>query len=1361
MIFVRRIRVLIPLVLVALAPIAAYAQTFTPELTPTAVTVTAGDPAGATFQAAINHDPGFSSQIRVSFAPLPSGITITPSEQFLNPPYNAVTFTVRAAATAPNGAQNVTVFFTETGQAAKITSLTVNVVGGAPPPPSFEISVAPDRFDIPQGQTRSTTVTLRSLNGFSGTVNFSADFSPALLDVTPPSFPLFVAANGTAAATLNVRALATAPQGSANFILRAQSGTLQDSVGVYPTITAGAPPADFNFAVLPPAGTVTAGQTTSVTTSVTPVNGFSNPVAISVSAPNNAVTASPVTVTSPYSPTPVTLQVAPTAQGAIPVTFTATSGTVVKTTVVTLNVQAAQTPSFDLVVTPTDLAVTVGQSGAVTLRVIPSGGFTGTVTVTAPVITDAGVAVAFNPSTFTLAPNESRAVTVTALPSSRSTSAPMQLQFRGTSGTLTDTATLSLIVAPAAGGDTPVIQAITPMAYAPMPSQEFIVIGRNFAPGAAVSIEQPVRGAIAVAATRFISSTQLGVTLSVTPDAQTGRGYRVTVRNPNGRTTNEPVVLVVAPQGALGGPAAVTRVAIEYPIRGQVIASGKGSIAAAHLATSGSGTVVGRWILRQRSIENDPGYVFDQFTATVAGGYLVSTDRPCFDGAGRPKTTAHVCASIPMLHRGAYRLELVVDQPRLVTPASVPITIQSDSATELAIYTPRESTIDANHPEFSWTTVPGVAQYNVEFVRETTAGERVLPIVFETARSTWTPDLRELRTRRGLTPGTYRWRVVAVYPGDLRGQVSEWRTIRLTDVAFTSARHVATVASADLSVALDQEAETPEEPPASDKTYTFAPNATINGTKNADPTGQFTFSSQGEMGIAGGQSKFTGDLNYNATSDPQRVVQESRNWVLEGGSPLDRTYGVNGQFGYTTPDFTSGAEFLTSGSAQTGVVGHARSRFGTFSYYQPVSTAVHGVMSGLQENLEIRSAAFSTPEGRAYSLRLIALEVEEPSNEEQDLIGSSLRTLGVYGKYDISPAASLVAEFAHGRVRADELTGRTDARSGAAMRVGLTGTRGTFNYSANVRNIGANFVNPANRGLTPGGVSDRLLFDVNLGKTIGQAMLTFGLRRQDQGRSRESTMPKSHQNGLNLGLTTGLAGFSVNVAANYTGDRGEANALTFFPATHRDASGISTSVSRVFGRVNLSQTLNVQRTSDEINPMSDQTLTGAGLTASGTFFTNLTLNGSLNGTRTRAVRELGTTKAWTASFQPTLAIPYLSVSLQPSASFSRSENATLATQSKSEQYNMSLQWSPSFLGSLVAAQLTSSWSRSSSIGFTSPIARTYQGSLTLRMSKQRGMAWFPTAPQPGTVAPAAPEAVTDQAAPQTQPAAGAPSGTQP
>lgn len=105
---------------------------------------------------------------------------------------------------------------------------------------------------------------------------------------------------------------------------------------------------------------------------------------------------------------------------------------------------ATATPNFSLSASPSSLSVTQGSSGSSTITVTPSGGFTGSVTLSASGL-PAGVTASFgtNPTT------SSSALTFTA--SSTATTGTATVTVTGTSGSLTHTTTISLTVnAPAA-----------------------------------------------------------------------------------------------------------------------------------------------------------------------------------------------------------------------------------------------------------------------------------------------------------------------------------------------------------------------------------------------------------------------------------------------------------------------------------------------------------------------------------------------------------------------------------------------------------------------------------------------------------------------------------------------------------------------------------------------------------------------------------------------------------------------------------------------------------------------------------------------------------------------------------------------
>jgi hypothetical protein len=97
------------------------------------------------------------------------------------------------------------------------------------------------------------------------------------------------------------------------------------------------------------------------------------------------------------------------------------------------------TPDFSLSASPSSLSVTQGSSGSSTITITPSGGFTGSVTLSASGL-PAGVTAGFgtNPAT------SSSVLTLTA--SSTATTGTATVTITGTSGSLTHTTTVSLTV---------------------------------------------------------------------------------------------------------------------------------------------------------------------------------------------------------------------------------------------------------------------------------------------------------------------------------------------------------------------------------------------------------------------------------------------------------------------------------------------------------------------------------------------------------------------------------------------------------------------------------------------------------------------------------------------------------------------------------------------------------------------------------------------------------------------------------------------------------------------------------------------------------------------------------------------------
>jgi hypothetical protein len=207
-----------------------------------------------------------------------------------------------------------------------------------------------------------------------------------------------------------------------------------------------APAPDFSLAASPATLTMTAGaaaQTVSLT--ATAVNGFTGSVAVAVSGLPTGVTASPSTITlTPGVASTVTITAAASAAAATAtITFTGTSGTLTHTATVALALSAAAPPpNFSLSVSPTTLSLTGGATGsAVSVTATAVNSFTETVAVA---ITGLPTGVTANPSTLSLTPGTAQSTTLTA--ASTVAAGTATVTFTGTSGSLSNSATLALTV---------------------------------------------------------------------------------------------------------------------------------------------------------------------------------------------------------------------------------------------------------------------------------------------------------------------------------------------------------------------------------------------------------------------------------------------------------------------------------------------------------------------------------------------------------------------------------------------------------------------------------------------------------------------------------------------------------------------------------------------------------------------------------------------------------------------------------------------------------------------------------------------------------------------------------------------------
>ncbi|MEA2338545.1 MAG: hypothetical protein QOE82_2552, partial [Thermoanaerobaculia bacterium] len=564
-------------------------------------------------------------------------------------------------------------------------------------------------------------------------------------------------------------------------------------------------------------------------------------------------------------------------------------------------------------------------------------------------------------------------------------------------------------------------------------------------------------------------------------------------------------------------------------------------------------------------------------------------------------------------------------------------------------------------------------------------------------------------------------------------------------------RHIAAIASAgkteewSFEVAQDPPAApapaaAPAAKPAASPNYVLRPNGIVIWSKSAEgkesTEEHLALASEGEAGdvTSADGTKAKADLAWVGTSDPNHIVEESRNWVGEGRRAAGPMFG-SARFGYTVPDFTDGTTFLNSGLARTGVVARAGSSYGTLSYYQPVEPTLHGVISARPEGLKIRSFALASPEDKKFVVRAIGLDVDELATA--GTAGSSMRTYGLLAGYSLGDRAAFVVETARGTMESP-----TGNRSGNAMRFGVAGTIAGASYALNLREIDPNFVNPANRGLT-NGIADRQAGDFRISRIFGKSTIGFTAGREDQGRGSGSQLP--HASSTNAGFTLATAltsrlGLTGSLSAAH--DLADVASGSTLPRTDRLQTCASATLTETFTKLTLSQTVDWSRHDDRIEPLSDQKVNALTINASGGLVPGVTFTSSANYTRTIADPIVGTTNAWTVQLSPAISIPSLLLDVQPTASINTVSNDVIHSNLRTESYGTILQWSPTWFASLLSGQVSGGLTRTSNTAavVTHTTARQYRASVTLHLNKSRGLPMFAAPPPPpGATPPPPPE----------------------
>lgn len=267
-----------------------------------------------------------------------------------------------------------------------------------PPPANFTLSCNPATLNTAQGDSKTSTCTITSINSFSSAVTLSTSGLPAGVNSNFNPNPVTPPANNSVNSTLTVTVGGMVPPNSYPFTVKATSGSLNQIFNMTLNVSAGP---DFQISCTPAAmSAIPAGSDTSVCT-VSSIGGFSNQVDLDCANLPAGITCGfvPDPVTPPADGTvdsDLTVNVASNVPAAhYDFQVTGTNGATTRTFDVSLAVQ-----DFGLSSSPSFLIAAPGGSASSTTTVLSLAGFNTPVDLSCTGL-PAGASCAFTPSTVT------------------------------------------------------------------------------------------------------------------------------------------------------------------------------------------------------------------------------------------------------------------------------------------------------------------------------------------------------------------------------------------------------------------------------------------------------------------------------------------------------------------------------------------------------------------------------------------------------------------------------------------------------------------------------------------------------------------------------------------------------------------------------------------------------------------------------------------------------------------------------------------------------------------------------------------------------------------------------------------------
>ncbi|MCP4157259.1 MAG: hypothetical protein GY757_56635, partial [bacterium] len=240
--------------------------------------------------------------------------------------------------------------------------------------PDFTIAAAPASRNVVQGSSVDYIVTLTAVGGFDENVDLSVTGLPA--NATGTFSPDPAAVSGTS--TLTVTTTGATPVGSYNLSITGSGGDETHSTPVTLVVeTDGGNPPDYTIEATPGQQSVTPGEKTNFTVTLTPVNGFTGAVDLKLyglpAGAESTIQPNPVTVAGTTQSTIKITATAETPAGTYALNLAANGNGIAHSTEITLIIE--EPADFSIEATPRQGEVVQGESIDYSITLTALNGF--------------------------------------------------------------------------------------------------------------------------------------------------------------------------------------------------------------------------------------------------------------------------------------------------------------------------------------------------------------------------------------------------------------------------------------------------------------------------------------------------------------------------------------------------------------------------------------------------------------------------------------------------------------------------------------------------------------------------------------------------------------------------------------------------------------------------------------------------------------------------------------------------------------------------------------------------------------------------------------------------------------------------